>query len=163
MGWQDSRATLIHASCGPEWEELPNTRTRDGVPVNVVRFNRISEIHAPPACKSVASWLADRGFQSVCADDEMMFMKDDIQFELFGDEKQLLSETIVTFKLSRNSPSYWQSWTNLVVEICDMFELSVFDLESRMKTEPQQLIPVLSKTKSWQELHTSYGWPKIGT
>jgi hypothetical protein len=155
MGWQESRVTLVPVDTEVN-DEIARVRQQTDLP-EIISFSSGQLEHS---VKSVCEWLKAKGFQisDEVGKNALILEKDDIQLKLHPVNRQL-SEITATFTLSPEAASHWNSWRVLVTNLCNQFNFVLFDLDRKSKAEPDSLIHVLSKTRSWQDLKIPYNWP----
>ncbi len=163
MGWQEARVTLLPPGWRQVIEVSPRARTLGGVPVRIARTVR--EEDGPTGrlrAEAVGAWLERHGFTlSEQRPAVIVYRREDILAECYEQEGEL-AELILTFTLSRDAPSRWDTWQALVGELCAAWGLRLADgtAEGRL-VGPEELLRLLSQTMSWQDFQTHFGWPEV--
>lgn len=154
MGWQESRVRLI-----PQGSEGKLDETKNGP--SIISFHNESGDLQSIDC--VHQWLQERGFQQSqnVGKNSLVLERQDIEFTLHGVADQLRVIT-ATFTLSRKTRRRYVEWRKVVSQLCEEFDLVLFDVDLMMKTSSESLMQILSKTNSWQMLQVPYDLPEVG-
>jgi hypothetical protein len=163
MGWQESRVTLLPPGWRQVIETSPRARTLGGVPVRIARAVREEDGPAerlrPDA---VRGWLERHGFAvSERGKGATALRREDMLAECYEQEGEL-AELLLTFTLSRDAPSRWDTWHTLVAELSAAWGLRLADGAAGGRlVGPDELLRLLSQTVSWQDFQTHFGWPNV--
>ena len=162
MGWQESRVSLVP----PGWREVvelsPTARTFGGVPVRIIRVERVTNGRAEGLDPgAVREWLAAHGFRVVEQyRTSVTFGRDDILADLYEKDGEL-AHLSLTFTLSRDAPSRLGKWQAFVTEMCEAWGLKLGDSPRGRLVGPEDLPRLLSETVSWQDFQRNFGWPPV--
>lgn len=159
MGWQESRITLIPAGWRPVSEEAPGTQTINGTPLRIVHYEREQDGAAGGTpIDQVHQWLLGHGFTFKKWPDDSCLLWRDVEAEPYSQDGEL-AELILTFTLSRESPSRWAVWQALVTDLCEALDLGLADAEQGVRVGADELLRLLAQTVSWRECQERYHWP----
>ncbi len=160
MGWSESRVTLFPPRWRPRTEVAPRGRTANGAPLRLLHAQRDESVGAgfvDP--KAISEWLRERGFASRERFTEIATLgRQDIEVDLFIREGEL-SHAEITFGLSRESPTRWETWQAFIDEFCTTWKLELVDTEGDRKVGASELFHVLARTPSWQDFQVAFAWP----
>ncbi len=88
----------------------------------------------------------------------MRLHRDDVEaFLVVGDHE--LAEIILTFTLSRDSPSRWKLWEALVLQLCEDWDLGLYDAARGFMVEPTEILHALADTQAWRDFEANFHWP----
>ena len=163
MGWNDSRVSLL----APGWrllsEEAPNgARAIDDTPLMISHLERRAELGSTDIRPdAVEAWLERRGFDLRQKREDLIRLQwEDVEAFLTVKEKEL-AEINLTFTLSRNSPSRWASWQDLVMQLCETWDLMLYVPDLDFNVDANELLSVLARTHAWRDFEVNYKWPSV--
>jgi hypothetical protein len=163
MGWNDSRVSLL----APGWtkvseENTRGARTADGTPVRITYLKRVGGYQSTEIDRNaVEGWLETRGFELQRKREASSRLHwEDVEAFLDVEEGELAGIEL-TFTLSQNSPSRWESWRALVQQISNVWDLALYDSEFGSNVEAGEILRVLSTTQAWREFGERFAWPPV--
>jgi hypothetical protein len=76
-------------------------------------------------------------------------------------EHGVLSEIVLTFTLSRSSPSRIPDWQRVISHLLRSNGLALVDRMTQERVDCQDFLRVLTNSPAWREFATRFGWPEV--
>jgi hypothetical protein len=137
-------------------------RTADGSPVRILHPERRDDsetLKLPP--DDVGAWLGERGFELTNRSPSSVRLQwEDVEAFLVVEEGEL-AEIILTFTLTRDSPSRWDMWKFRVEQLCEAWGLALYDSQRGFLVEASEILRVLADTQAWKDFEVNFKWPSV--
>src|SRR5262249_52766320 len=125
-----------------------------------VRAEDSPATHMDP--NEVRVWLEARGFElREQGPSWLVLVHEDADAFLVVEEGEL-AKIILTFTLTRDSPSRWRIWQALVEDMCEKWGLILYDSNTGSMVDGSEVLRVLGETQAWKDFESNFDWPPAG-
>jgi len=159
MGWNDIRVSLVPLGRKMVAKVDPSALTTQGQPVSILHTEAESDHPAPAQnLHSCRTWLEKSGFRVIQGSPAGIRMVRDEVEAFLAAEAETLSEVILTFTLSRQSPDRITEWEMLVAAICPVFSLSLIDRQRQDNVIIEDSAQLMKSQPQWLDAAERWGW-----